>query len=147
MPNTLRDLHGQLVVDSGSGDCLRAAMSYVLGVPNGDYMPNPHKESEWYFEWQRFFEPLGISIMYSHSRGPIWKEHCWIASVISKNITGCTHAIVMRGTQVEFDPSPKRRYRRMAHLLGKEIVIGGHWLEVADATKLPNLVKWIDQHK
>lgn len=38
-----------------------------------------------------------------------WHEGYWIASVISENFVGSTHAIVMQGSQVVFDPSTKPR--------------------------------------
>lgn len=45
----------------------------------------------------------------------------------------------MRGDQVVFDPSTKKRYKTGESLLGKKLVQGGHYLEVIDATKLHKL--------
>ncbi len=137
----LRARHGQLVVSKTEGDCFRAAMSYVLGVPNGDHMPNTH-DSGWVFKWRDFLGAMGLTTSTANAKGPIWKHHLWIASVPSKNLDGSTHAIVMRGHQVEFDPSPRRRYRARMGLLGADVVLGGTWLEVADATRLGAFIEW-----
>ena len=117
-------------------------MSYLLGVPNGDYLPSSTDRNEWWLEWHYFLWDLGLSIQGGHPKGPIWKNHLWIASVPSKNHEGCTHAIVMENHRVVFDPSPRRRYPTSVSLLGKDIVIGGTWLEVADVEALDRLVDW-----
>ena len=116
-------------------------MSVLLDVPNGDHLPNEHGP-DWVFRWRDFLADFGLTTMTSHAKGPIWKDHPWIASVPSKNHAGCTHAIVMHVHQVVFDPSPKRRYRPRMSLLGADVVLGGTWIEVADASKLDAFVKW-----
>lgn len=137
-----RARHGQRVSSATVGDCFRASMSVLLGVPNGDHLPNTH-DSRWMFRWWEFLGDFGLAMNNSHSKGPIWKNHPWIASVPSKNHAGCTHAIVVDGrARVLFDPSPKKRYRPRMLLLGADLVLGGTWIEVADARKLGAFVKW-----
>lgn len=136
-----RDRHGQLVVSSENGDCFRACMSVLLGVPNGDHLPNEHGPG-WWAAWWEFLWDLGLAVSNSHAKGPVWKSHPWIASVRSKNFGERTHAIVMDGHKVLFDPSPLRRYHAGWSLLGKDVVLAGTWLEVADATRLDRLVEF-----
>lgn len=140
-----RARHGQRTTSSADGDCFRASMSVLLGVPNGDHLPNVH-DPMWTFKWKDFLGQFGIASCVSHRQGPIWKDHLWIASVPSKNHDGVTHAIVMYGQRVAFDPSPLRRYRRGESLLGADIVVAGTWLEVADSTRLRTFVDWQDAH-
>ena len=74
----------------------------------------------------------------------IWRESYWIANVKSKNYTdGTTHAIIMHGTQVAFDPSTKKRYRKGLSLLSGDVVQGGWWVEVID----PSLLYKFQQYK
>ena len=137
--------HGQLHSRCDDGDCFRACISVLLGVPNGDHIPNPHDQL-WFFAWQDFLAPFGMAIDHSHAKGPIWRGHPWIASVPSKNCEGKSHAIVMGDrNQVLFDPSPNRRYHAGWSLLGKDVVLGGTWLEVSDASRLKEFVKWQTQ--
>ncbi len=69
----------------------------------------------------------------------MWRNGYWIASVKSKNFKEATHAIVMLGNEVYFDPSLGKRYKAGRSLLGKKIVLGCHYLEVVDSTKLHRL--------
>lgn len=137
-------VHGQRIVSAGNGDCFRASMSYVLGVPNGDHLPHT-TESDWLLVWMRFLGWMGLELAHDFADGPIWRNQ-WIASVPSKNIEGATHAIVMDNHRVAFDPSPNRRYRRRRSLIGTGIVLGGTWLEVRDARKLDAFVEWRRAH-
>lgn len=140
----LRERHGQLVASCQIGDCFRASMSLLLDVPNGDYLPttDSEKHSTWW-EWGELLRPLGLALMTSNDKGPIWKRGRWIASVPSKNCPEPgTHAIVMRGQRVEFDPSRKKRYRPGINLLGTDLVLAGTWIEVADASLLHYFLEW-----
>lgn len=136
-----RDRHGQHDSSRETGDCFRASMSVILDVPNGPHLPTNDggTGTHWWIAWHNFLWPLGLAIQNSHAKGPIWKSHRWIASVRSKNFEDCTHAIVMDGHQVLFDPSPKRRYHAGWSLLGEDCVVGGYWLEVADVCRLDAL--------
>lgn len=143
-----RGRHGQRVSSSTTGDCFRAAMSVILDVPNGDHLPTNDGEDDggWWLDWHCFLRDLGLAIQNASAKGPIWKPHRWIASVASKNYEGCTHAIVMEGHKVLFDPSPRRRYHAGWSLLGKECVVGGYWLEVADVVRLDALRDFRQEH-
>jgi hypothetical protein len=136
-----RQRHGQHDSSKETGDCFRASMSVILDVPNGPHLPtNDGSEGgSWWFDWHYFLWDLGLAIHHSSTKGPIWKSYRWVASVRSKNYEGCTHAIVMDGHKVLFDPSPSRRYHAGWSLLGDDVVVGGYWLEVADARLLNGL--------
>lgn len=140
----LRARHGQLVTSCEIGDCFRASMSMLLDVPNGDYLPTlAGDDDRWFFAWQRFLKPFGLDVHTSSAQGPIWKGGFWIASVPSKNCPAPgSHAIVMKGQRVVLDPSRKKVYRAGLNLLGTDLVLAGTWLEVADASKLTDFVKW-----
>lgn len=125
----LRERHGQLISDSEIGDCFRASMSYLLGIPNSNDLPNDHTTHP-AVAWWRVLWPFGLTLRWDSSA--CWVQGLWIASVPSKNYEGEFHAIVMRDTNVEFDPSPKRRYHRGWSLLGKDLVWGGYSLSVHD---------------
>lgn len=107
-----------------------------MELPNNDEMPNDHT-SEWHFRWQEWLAQFGLSLEFDSKR--IWRETYWIASVPSKNLESATHAIVMQGSRVAFDPSNKRRYRKGQNLIGEDIVDGGWWFEVADFSRLHKL--------
>lgn len=133
MDDPIRVRHGQLVVDSEIGDCFRACMSYLLDIPNSDALPNehdPHPAIAW---WSALWD-LGLTLRWDASA--CWVDGLWIASVPSKNMKERTHAIVMRNTNVEFDPSPLRRYHKGWSLLGKDVVLGGYSLYVHDPSML-----------
>lgn len=131
----------QKVVDKGRGDCLRACIASILELPNDDRLPNIHG-STWYSTWQKWFGQFGLSMEYDDQR--IWRESYWIASVKSKNYNdGTTHAIVMKGQEVAFDPSTKKRYRTGRQMLGGNLVMGGWWFEVID----PSLLYKFEEYK
>lgn len=133
MPDLVRERHGQLISDSEVGDCFRACMSYLLGVPNSESLPNDHNTHPAVAWWQILW-PLGVSIRWNAEA--CWVDGLWIASVPSKNYDDRFHAIVMRNHSVEFDPSPKRRYHKGWSLLGKDLVQGGYSLYVHDPRML-----------
>lgn len=124
----------QLHVDAKNGDCFRAAMCSVLDIPMSDDLPNVDDEGCWFFKWNRIVERIGLAVEYDEKR--IWRRGYWIASVPSKNLAGCTHAIVMKGHQVAHDPSTKRRYRRGQSMLGGDKVLGGYYFVVEDPALL-----------
>jgi hypothetical protein len=127
----------QLIVDEGKGDCFRACVTSLLGIPNDPELPNVD-DPAWFFKWQKFLGPLGLEINYTDA---CWRNGYWIASVKSKNFATCTHAIVMQQQEVFHDPSTKARYEEGEALLGSTVVNGGWFLEVADASKLAALVE------
>lgn len=55
------------------------------------------------------YSPHNMLWMYDARDAPPWHPGFWIASVISENFEGTTHAIVMRGCEVAHDPSPRPR--------------------------------------
>lgn len=127
-----RKRHGQLVCDSETGDCFRASMSYLFGVPNSEDLPNDHTLA--YLGWAEFLHPFGLSIEWQPKS--CWKSGLWIASVPSKNFKNRSHAIVMKHDKVEFDPSPFRRYHRGYSLLGTNLVSGGYCIIATDPARL-----------
>ncbi len=135
----------QLIVDSKIGDCVRACLTSILGVPNTHNLPNftektkdGHYNGGWP-KWRKLLNEMGISLEYDHER--IWRTGYWIASVPSKNYKGGYHAIVMNGCNVAHDPSTKKRYRAGTSMLGKKVA-GGYWLEITDASKLANFIEF-----
>lgn len=128
-----RERHGQLISDSEVGDCLRACMSYLLGIPNSNDLPNNHEDHP-ILAWWTVLWPLGLTLRWDASA--CWVSGLWIASVPSKNYDDRFHAIVMRDHKVEFDPSPLRRYHAGWSLLGKDLVRGGYSLYVHDPSLL-----------
>jgi hypothetical protein len=123
----------QLISDAGSGDCFRACLTSILGIPNDPDLPNVD-QPDWFLRWHRFLSPMGLELNYEHKA--CWRNGYWIASVTSKNYTTCTHAIVMHGQEVFHDPSPKERYEDGLSLLGSDVVGGGYYLEVTDSSLL-----------
>lgn len=137
-----RARHGQHVSDATLGDCFRASMSVLLDVPNGDHLPHLDHPDGWWLAWWRLLHDLGLEVHYDDADGPIWQNGRWIASVASRNFEGATHAIVMDGHQVLFDPSPRRRYHAGWSLLGQGAVLGGYRLQVCDARRLDAFIGW-----
>ncbi len=125
----------QIVFGGGNGDCFRACIASILELPNDDRLPNAHGEG-WFQTWQDWLGRFGLSIEFDATR--IWRESFWIASVPSKNLEGVTHAIVMQGSQVAFDPSTKKTYRTGRQMLGAKVG-GGWWFEVVDVRLLHKL--------
>ena len=108
-------------------------MATLLDVPNDERLPHITSKS-WYSDWRKFLDKMGLRI--GNDKEQIWREGYWIASVRSKNFKNTTHAIVMKNSQVYFDPSTHKRYRTGNVLSGKKIVVHGYWLEISDITKL-----------
>lgn len=67
-------------------------------------------------------ESMPATLMYRTSEYPDHNEGYWIASVISENFEDATHAIVMLGDQVAFDPSMKPRRTPYAFIGGSVFV-------------------------
>lgn len=129
----------QLIVDSIKGDCFRACVTSVLEIPNLPSLPNCD-DPEWFLKWDRILRTFGVALRYEAKA--CWRSGYWIASVKSKNYKEVTHAIVMNGLRVAFDPSTKRRYHVGYSLLGKDVVNGGHYFEILDPSKLSKFEKY-----
>lgn len=127
----------QTIVNNTSGDCLRACITSILGIPNNPKLPNVDDE-RWSYKWDVLLRKFGIRLVYDHKK--IWKQGYWIATVPSKNFPDGLHAIVMKNTKVAFDPSTKKRYRKGRNMLGTDLVRGGYSFEISDAALLPNLI-------
>ena len=138
-----RTRHGQHVSDSVLGDCHRACMSVLLDVPNGPHLPTPDAtqatNGRWWFMWREFLDGFGLEARTGQARDAIWGE-LWIASVPSLNFPGCGHSIVMRDSEVWFDPSPALRYE--GDLLGEDVVVAGTHLAITNPSRLPRLVEF-----
>lgn len=129
----------QKVVAKGTGDCFRACLASFLELPNDERLPDGYKSVT---PWNDWLAKFGMTLKWSHDS--IWRELYWIASVKSKNYSdGTTHAIVMKGTKVAFDPSTKKRYRKGVRMVGSDAVLGGWWIEVID----PSLLYKFQQYK
>ena len=135
----------QLVCDNKKGDCFRACMTSILGIPNDPKLPNIDDKGSWYLAWKKFLYPLGLDLIFEHRA--YWRREYWIASVQSKNFANTSHAIVMCGDKVAFDPSTKKRYRTGRNLLSEDIVKGGYYLEAIDPSKLHKLKEYKDGQK
>lgn len=129
----------QRIFDSVSGDCFRACVTSILEVPNDDTYPNCD-DVNWYSDWNKFLAEFGMSLQSDNKK--IWRQGYWIAGVPSKNFKTCTHAIVMKGYKIAFDPSTKKRYRKGTNLLGEQLVVDGTWLEVTDPSLLHRFVEF-----
>jgi hypothetical protein len=136
----------QRVFSSKMGDCFAACMASLLELPI-EVVPNDHSPMYWSV-WRTWLSQFGLEMRYSSAKGPIWASHPWIASVKSLNYpAGTTHAILMDGHWVLFDPSTKKRYRKGTSLLGEEDVVGGYIIEVSNFTKLHKLQEYRDKLK
>jgi hypothetical protein len=127
----------QLIVSNTNGDCFRACMTSLLGIKNDPGFPEGG-DPKWFVKWHKFLWRFGLGLVYE--REACWRGGYWIASVKSKNYKDTTHAIVMKGSKVWFDPSTKKRYRVGMSLLDKDVVVGGHFLEVVNPTKLKKII-------
>ncbi len=123
----------QLISSGTNGDCLRACITSLLGIPNSNDLPNTGT-NEGLVAWYQLLLDAGIDMQFRFE--DCWQTGYWIASVKSKNYEGGFHAIVMDGAKVYHDPSPKRRYHAGYSLSGKDIVRGGYIMVVTDFTKL-----------
>lgn len=132
----------QKIVNKKTGDCFRACVASILEMPNDNKLPNAHG-GDWFGAWYEFFGKMGLAI--SFDRVAIWREGYWIASVKSKNFKNTSHAIVMKGDAVAFDPSTKKTHRKGTNLLGRGVVNGGYWIEVSDFTKLKEYFKSLNK--
>ena len=143
-------LYKQEICDKDKGDCLRACIATVLQIPI-KLLPNFHS-NHFFIDWMNLLDKFGIEIRYSQS---CWIQGYWIASVPSKNFktkiisasdlwqgkTGVKHSIVMKGQEVFFDPSPKKKYKVGENLLiqSKFKVEGGYTFIISDIEKTSNL--------
>ena len=126
----------QLVSSPKIGDCHRACMATLLQLPP-EILPNDHS-SYWPIIWETFLRQFGLALSFCHnSKGPIWQEEPWIATVPSLNYKGgVTHAILMHDASVVFhDPSNKKRYKTGTRLTS-DVVKSGQHLIVSDITKI-----------
>lgn len=136
----------QLIVNSKTGDCMRACLTSILDIPNTNQLPNfreKTKEGQYnggFSKWSKLLNEMGLDFVYDQKK--IWRSGYWMASVKSKNFKGMYHAIVMHGERVAHDPSTKKRYRTGTNLLGKDVVRGGYWLEITDVSLLPRFIKF-----
>lgn len=128
----------QKIVDPGKGDCFRACIASILEVENDDKLPNSHR-GDWLAPWHKYFNKQGLRLGYNAKA--IWREGYWIASVPSKNYKGVTHSIVMLDSNVAFDPSTKKKYRKGRSLVGKDIARFGYWIELSDISKFKKYLK------
>ena len=129
----------QKVIDKSKGDCFRACMASFLELPNDERLPDGYESVT---PWNEWLAKFGMTLGWD--RAAIWRQSYWIASVKSKNYNdGTTHAIIMNGIQVAFDPSTKKKYRKGLYMLGTDMVLGGWWLEVVN----PNLLYKFEQYK
>lgn len=126
----------QLIFNKWNGDCLRACITSILGIENSENLPNIDSH-DWFVKWLNILMPCGIFPVYETKA--FWRQGYWIASVKSKNFPDTTHAIVMNGSKVWFDPSTKEKYSEGEDLLGSDAVSGGFFFEVIDFSKLENL--------
>jgi hypothetical protein len=116
-------------------------MASIMELPI-EVMPNDHTD-RWWFVWRDFLGQFGLEMQYHSASGPIWQDSYWVATVKSKNYKEASHAIVMDGTKVAFDPSTKKRYRKGLSMLGKnDVVRGGYIITVVDFTKLHKLQEY-----
>lgn len=129
----------QLISDSKKGDCFRACWTSILEIPNDPKLPNCD-DPEWFLKLWNLFGDWGMTVHTEHKA--MWRQGYWIASVPSKNYKGVSHAIVMKGHFIAFDPSTKKRYRTGRSLLGKGIVTECNFFEVTDPSLLKNFIRY-----
>lgn len=127
----------QRTVNSQYGDCFAACLASLLELPI-EVIPNDHSE-EWFTIQKIFLGQFGLSLTYHNAQSPIWDSSPWIASIMSQNYDGVTHAIIMQDGDVLFDPSTKKRHKSGTNLLGEKIVVGGYIMRVSDFSLLHKL--------
>lgn len=130
----------QRTVHQGYGDCFAACLASLLELPI-EAVPSDVSSSHWNTV-KGFLGQFGLDITYHNAQSPIWSDSPWIAGVKSKNYPGVTHAIIMQGSCVLFDPSTKVRYKTGTGLLGNDTVVGGYIIRVADFSLLHELDKY-----
>ena len=130
--------NAQTVSDPGRGDCFRSCLTSILGVAPDATLPDGG-DPEFFRKYDAWLTSFGLAMHYEPRA--MWRRGLWIASVPSLNYPGVTHAIVMDGDEVAFDPSPLQRRAEGESLLGKGVVRAGWYLEVIDASKVGALVK------
>lgn len=117
----------QLVVGDGKdgrpvGDCTRACIASIFELRAEDVPHFVANESRWFRDLLEWLRPMSLTVEHaSHAptdSPPYWPAGWWIATVLSENFEGATHAVVMRGTfsggdenwmRVAHDPSPHPR--------------------------------------
>jgi len=122
------------------GDCFGACIASLLELPI-EVVPNDHSPS-WFQIQKLFLGQFGLEMTFHNSQGPIWSDSPWIASVKSKNYPTGTHAIIMQGQDVLWDPSTKSRFKKGTNLLGSNEVVGGYIVRVCDFSLLPKLAEY-----
>lgn len=85
---------------------------YLFQIEHRSYFKNVDCQMAWRSE--RDAAGIDNSVrdmlwMYDVKDEPPWHMGYWIASVISENFPGATHAVVMSGNDVVHDPSPRPR--------------------------------------
>lgn len=128
----------QIIFDSKNGDCMRASLTSMLGLPNDPKkVPLGGANENFYGKCHEFLYQFGLTLTYEQKA--CWRDGFWMGSVKSKNFKGGGHSIVMNGCKVWHDPSTHKRYKTGENLLGKEVINGGYFLEVIDPSKLYKL--------
>lgn len=131
----------QRTVNPQYGDCFPACLASLLELPI-EVIPNGHSGS-WFRVIKTFLDEFGLDLTFHNSKGPIWADSPWIASVKSKNYgDGTTHDIIMQNAEVLFDPSTKSTYKKGMYLGGSDIVIGGYIMRVSDFSLLHKLEEY-----
>ena len=123
----------QRTVHQGFGDCFAACLASILELPI-EAVPSDTSASH-QNTVNGFLEQFGLEITCHNSSGPIWSDSPWIAFLKSQNYEGVTHAIIMKGSLVLFDPSTKTRYKTGKGLSSSD-VIGGYIIRISDFSKL-----------
>ena len=103
-----------------NGNCLQACVASLLeltlaDVPNFMEIGDPDHDSEWWFAFHRFVLESGYVL-----DGCFFAEDAiarkkgidgyFIGSVKSVNFEGCTHAVIFKGLELAFDPSPGKKF-------------------------------------
>ena len=79
----------QLINDNKHGDCFRASLTSMLGIPNDPELPNVD-DREWLLKWEKILGRFGLALEWNSEA--CWMRGYWIASVTSKNFENTTHA-------------------------------------------------------
>lgn len=133
----------QRTVNSQYGDCFAACIASLLELPL-EVIPNDHSPSRMAI-FSMYLGQFGLELTFHNASGPIWSESPWIASVESSNYEGGSHAILMQGQEVLFDPSTRVGYKKGTNLLGERVVFGGYIIRVSDFSKLHKLDEYRKQ--